>query len=229
MRQTPAKGVARLCRRKLSGRKKVLGNWTRQVLCDKTNRRRQQAKPFLLSGVPEDVSVLTNGHNEVLRHFQRSHHCARDQRLGLETPQWRVLDFHGNQLSVVELERQSGKIKKGPLVFRDCEHSFAEDLIAHRVGVVAPQLPVLTKVSCLVEAMKMGGSYELVEKLWAQFVLTAGRVNTQLDWSRDEVVLGSVNFRSHLVSFQSYIVVLLLVNSFNRNAAPNSVTSGWWA
>jgi len=33
----------------------------------------------------------------------------------------------------------------------------------------------LTKVSCLVDALKMGGSYGLIEKLWAQFVLTSGQ------------------------------------------------------
>ena len=42
----------------------------------------------------KNVSVLTHGHHEVLRHFQGSRHFARDQRLRLETPEWRVLDLH---------------------------------------------------------------------------------------------------------------------------------------
>ena len=92
---------------------------------------------------------------------------------------------------------------------RDSEHPFAEDLIADGAGVVDPQFPVLTKVSCLVDALKMGSSYELVEKLLAQFVLTAERVNTEVAWTRDEVLVGSVNLRSQFVSFQFYIVVLL--------------------
>ena len=49
----------------------------------------------------KNVSVLTHGH-----HFQGSRHFARDQRLRLETPGWRVLDFQGNPLSEDELERQ---------------------------------------------------------------------------------------------------------------------------
>ena len=69
---------------------------------------------------------------------------------------------------------------KGPLVVRDREHPFAEDLITEEADVVDPQLPVLTKVFCLVDGLKMGGSYELVEKLWTQFVLTAGPVNTKV-------------------------------------------------
>ena len=175
--------------------------------------------------MPEkSLSVLTHEHHEVLPHFQGSRHFARDQQLRLETPGWLVLDFHGFPLSEDELERQRGKIRKGPLVVRDREHPFAEDLITGEAGVVDPQLPVLTKVSYLVDALRMGGSYELIEKLWAQFVLTAGSVNTEVAWTRDEALVGSVNFRNHFVSFPVYIVVLLLVDHLNRNNAPNSVS-----
>ena len=73
------------------------------------------------------MSVLTNGHHEVLRHFQGRRHFARDQRLRLETPGWRVLDFQGNPLSEDELERQRENVQKGPLVVRDRELPFAED------------------------------------------------------------------------------------------------------
>ena len=93
------------------------------------------------------VSVLTHGHHEVLRHFQGRRHFARDQRLRLETPGWRVLDFQGKSpLSEDELERQREKIQKGLLVVRDLEHPFAEDLITDEAGVIDPQLPVLAKV-----------------------------------------------------------------------------------
>ena len=161
----------------------------------------------------KNVSVLTHGHHELLRHFRGSRHFARDKRLRLETPGWRVLDFHANPLSEDEWKRRMGKIKKGPLVVRDREHPIAEDLITDEAGFVDPQLPVLTKVSCLVHVLRMGGSYELIEKLWAQFVLTAGPVNTEVARRRDEVLLGSVNFRNHLVSFPMYIVVLLFSQS----------------
>ena len=173
------------------------------------------------------VSVLTCGHYEVLRHFQDSRHFTRDQRLRLETRGWRVLDFLGNPLSEDELERQREKIRKGPLVVRDREHPFAEDLIIDEAGVVDPQLPVLTKVSCLLDALKMGGSYGPIEKLWAQFVLTVGPVNTEVAWTRDEVLVVFVDFRNHLVSFLVHIVVLLLVYHHYWNAAPKSVASGW--
>ena len=54
----------------------------------------------------KDVSVLTHGAHEVLRHFQDVKHFACDQRLRLESPAWRVLDFEGNPFSESELERQ---------------------------------------------------------------------------------------------------------------------------
>ena len=173
------------------------------------------------------MSVLTHGHREVLRHFQGSRHFARDQSLCLETPGWRVLAFHGNPLGEDYLERQREKIRKGPLVVHDREHPFADDLITDEAGVVDPQLPVLAKVSCLVDALRMEGSHKLIEKLWAQFVLTAGSAYTEVVWTRDEVLVSSVNFRNHFVTFLIHIVVLLLDHHRYWNAAPNSVASGW--
>ena len=171
--------------------------------------------------------MLTHGHHEVLRHFQGRRHFARDQRLRLETFGWRVLDFQGNPLTEGELERQREKIQKGPLVVRDREHPFAVDLISDEAGVIAPQLPVLTKVSCLVDGLKMGGSYGLIEKLWAQFVQTAGALNREVAWTRDEVLVGSVDFQNLIVSFLIHIILLLLVNYSYWNAAPNFVASCW--
>ena len=175
----------------------------------------------------KNVSVLTHGHHEVLRHFPGSRHFARDQRLSLETPGWGVLGFHGNPLSEDEPESQREKLRRGPFVVRDREHPFAEDLITDKAGVVDPQLHVLTKVSCLVDALNMGGSYGLIEKLWAQFFLTAGPVNTEVACTGDEVLVGSVDFRNHFVSFLIHIVVLLLVNHRYWNVASNSVARGW--
>ena len=113
----------------------------------------------------KNVSVLTHGHHEVLRHSQGSRQFARDQRLRLERHRWRVLDFHGNPLNEDGLERQREKIRKGPLVVRNREHPFAENLITDEAGVVDPHSPVLTKVSCLMDMLRMEGSYELIEEL----------------------------------------------------------------
>ena len=180
LNQGPSHSPQRVETSDTSGDETDTSKWRRKILSKNTSRMKKlYAAPeldrFFVTGMSDAgnmpsyfycrvcrkiVSVLTHGHHEMSRHFQGSRHSARDQRLLLETPGWRVMDFHGNPLGKVELERQRGKIKKGPFVMRDREHAFAEELIIDEVGAVDPQLLVLTKLSCLVDALRMGGSYE---------------------------------------------------------------------
>ena len=127
----------------------------------------------------------------LMRHYQGSKHFARDQRLRLETAGWRVLDFEGNPLSESELERRREHILRGPLVVRDREYPFAEDLIVDESGALDATLPVVAKVSSI-EVLRLRGPYELVSQLWSQFTLIASRVNIEVAWSRDEVLVGIV-------------------------------------
>ena len=156
----------------------------------------------------KDVSVLTHGPHEILRQYQGVKHFARDQRLRLETPGWRVLDFEGNPLSENELERRREHILGGPLVVRDREYSFAEDLIIDESGSPDATLPVVTKVSSLIETLRLGGPYELVGQLWSQFTLIASRVNIDVAWSRDEVLVGIVPLLSPRISAHRFIVAV---------------------
>ena len=151
------------------------------------------AKPshFYCRFCREDVSVLTHGHHEILRHFQGSKYFPRDQRLMLEPPAWEVLDYEGNVLSPAEVERQREKIMRAPLVVRDREYPFSQDVTVDETGAVDPNLGVMAKVSSLIEVLRLGGSYELVYRLWAQFTLSAVRVNVDVTWSRDEVLVSS--------------------------------------
>ena len=57
-----------------------------------------QPSHFYCSNCSKDVSVFTHGPHEVLRHFQGVEILGSDQRLRLETPGWRVLDFERNHL-----------------------------------------------------------------------------------------------------------------------------------
>ena len=159
----------------------------------------------------KDVSVLTHGSSEALRHFQRIRHFARDQRLRLETPGWRVLGFDGKPLTKDELERQREKILRAPLVVRDREDPFREDLIPDASGNTEPQLPVLAKVLSLVDVLQLGGSYELVERLLERFVVTASRVIVSVAWSRNEVLVSSVCPPEHICRL---IVTCLLIDLF---------------
>ena len=139
----------------------------------------------------KDVSVLTHGHHEILRHFQGSRHFPRDQRLRLETTGWEVLDYEGYVMSPAEEERQRENTMRAPLVVRDRKYPFSEDVIVDKTGAVDPNLGVMAKVSSLIEVLRLGGSYELVYRLWAQFTLSAVRVNVDVTWSRDEILVSS--------------------------------------
>ena len=66
-------------------------------------------------------------------------------------------------------------------------------------GAPDAMLPVLAKVSSLIEVLRMGGPYELVHQLWSQFTLTASRMNIDMTWSRDEVLVG--NFLFHVSTY----------------------------
>ena len=78
-------------------------------------------------------------------HFQGVKSFARDQRLILETPGWRVLEFEGNSLSESELERQRERILQDPLIIRDRQYLFTEDLIVDDFGTRHATLPVLAR------------------------------------------------------------------------------------
>ena len=159
----------------------------------------------------KDVSVLTHGIPEVLRHFQGIRHFARDQRLRHETTGWRVLGFDGKLLTEDELERHREKNLRALLVVRDREYPLREDLIPDASGNTDPQPPVLTKVSSLVDVLQLGGSYEVVERLGEQFVLTASWVNVSVSWSRNEVLVSSVCPPEHMGML---LVTYLLIHLF---------------
>ena len=94
-----------------------------------------------------DVLVLKNSPLDVRRHFQGLKRFTLDQRLRLETPGYRVLDFEGNSLSGNELGRQKERILRCSLVTRYREYPSAEDLIVDDSGAPDAILQFLTKVS----------------------------------------------------------------------------------
>ena len=170
----------------------------------------------------KDVSVLTHGPHEILRHYQGVWHFAREQRLRLETPGWRVLEFEGNPLSEKELERRKEHILRGPLVVRNREYPFAEDLIVDESGALDATLPVVEKVSSLIEVLQLGCPYELVSQLWAQFTLIASLVNIDVAWSRDEVLVGIVLLLVATCTCSLAYWCCVLVDHIEWNVPPHS-------
>ena len=102
-------------------------------------------------------------------------------------------------MSPEEVERQRKKILSAPLVVRDREYPFSEDVIVDETGAVDPILEVMPKVSSLIEVLRLGGRFELVYPLWAQFTLSAVRVNVDVTWSRDEVLVSSYTFAPYFL------------------------------
>ena len=172
--------------------------------------------------------MLTHGHHEVLRNLQGSLHFARNQRLRLETLGWCVLDFHGNQLSQDELERQKRKSRRVPLWCVTV--SIRLRRIWSLMGLVLLTRSYQFSQKCLAWWMRWGW-----KQLWTRWeavgAVCASRRASQhwssLDSWRNSGRFSEVNFQSHFASFQINIAVLLSVNHFNRNATPNSVTHGW--
>ena len=94
-------------------------------------------------------------------------------------------------MSPAEAERQREKVMRAPLVVRDRSTHFLKTSCLTKTGSVDPNLGVMAIVSSLIEVLRLGGSYELVCRLRAQFTLSAVRVNVDFTWSRDEVLVSS--------------------------------------
>ena len=71
---------------------------------------------------------------------------------------------------------------RAPLVVRDREYLFCEDVLVDETRAVDANLGVMAKVSSLIEVLRLGGSYELVYQPWAQFTLSAVRENVDVTW-----------------------------------------------
>ena len=98
-------------------------------------------------------------------------------------------------MSPTEVERQREEIMRALLVVRDLEYPFSEDVIVDETCAVDPNLGVMAKVSSLIEVLRLGGSFELVYRLWAQFILSAVRAKVDVTWSRDEVLVSNSSLR----------------------------------
>ena len=103
-----------------------------------------------------------------------------------------------------------------PLVNREREYLFSEDVIVTDSGGVDTNLAVMAHVSPLIKVLRLGRSLELVHQVWAQLTLYAGWVNVDVTWSRDEVLVSvililkkvsvAIHVDSLLLCFQTIIL-----------------------
>ena len=157
----------------------------------------------------KNVSVLTHGISEILRHFQLIRYFLRDQRLRL--------DFEGKLLTEDVLKWQRNKILLAPLAVRNKNYPFREDLIPDASGNTDPQLVLLAKVSSLVDLLQLNGSYKLVERLRERLILTASRVDVTVAWSSNEVFVSCGFPPEHLGSLFVTILSIHLFRLFILN------------
>ena len=88
----------------------------------------------------------------------------------LETPGWRVIDLVGNLLFDEELERQKKKSFLTVFVKRDRENMFTEGLLVDQSSAADSTLPVLPRLSSLMQVMKgwqLGDCGKTLEPIFA--------------------------------------------------------------
>ena len=69
------------------------------------------------------------------------------------------------------------------------EYRFSEDVIVDETVAVDTILGIMAELSSLIEVLRLGAIKELVNQLRAQLTLSADRVNVDVRWSRDEVLV----------------------------------------
>ena len=110
---------------------------------------------------------------------------TRDHRLRLETPGWRNLDNGGNRMIDEKVEGQTDRILISPMLVRDGEYSFSQDIVVNSTGGVKVSLQILGKMSSLLKSLRLSGSFDLVHQLWAHFSLISVQVNKDVTWLRE--------------------------------------------
>ena len=94
-------------------------------------------------------------------------------------------------------------------------------------GALDATLPVVAKVSSLIEVLRLGGPYELVSQLWSQFTLIASRVNLVVAWSRDEVLVGINLLLVATYTCSPAFWCCVLVDHLEWNVPPHSCSRVW--
>ena len=135
-----------------------------------------------------------------------------------------MLDYDGNAVTPAKVGRKWKRILTVPLVVRDREYVFSQDVIVVDTGALDPNLGILAKISSLIEVLRVGRSYKLVYQNWAQFTLSSVRVNVNVTWLRDEVSV-SISICPVLSTYPVCIqFVARLLYHAQWDASPNFVS-----
>ena len=138
----------------------------------------------------KDVSVMTHGVHEILCLYQGTKHFPRHQRLRLETPVWRVVDFEGNPMRKKEVERQRERIlratsSEGYRISHFRRHDLAQFGFSRRESSRACQ------GFCFDWSIAFGRELRTGPSGVISFHSDHGQVKADVTWSRDEALVGA--------------------------------------
>ena len=137
-----------------------------------------------------DVSMLSRGAKEFVRHYSGERHWSRDVAFRVQ----QGLPVFDQLMKPLELtsEERAAYLSQGA-VDKDEGFSFPEDLLPSCTRVDST-IPLLTMVNCVAELCRWGGSYILLRKLWGNFRATLGRDNPlySLRWNRPETLVSNL-------------------------------------
>ena len=161
-----------------------------RFLCERALRSRSKAKSLLLSSL---YMWCVCANSWLLRHLE----ALSSSKTPCRKPAFRFQDTWVDG-TVFKRETHSWKWNRasaqknyeetsGETLQRLC--FFFEALIVQELCAADPQLPILSKISSLLEVSHLGGGYELVGQLCTQFSLKITCINFEICWSRNEVLV----------------------------------------
>ena len=164
---------------------------------------------FHCSFCNKDISILSKGFREPMRHFLCISHQKRDQRYHLEEHQF-IYELNGTDTipssELTEEERRIILARKpvvlsGPYPFPEDNH---QDL-SH----ITSEVPLSTLLTCVMELLRHGGNYSLLRKQWCQFRSSLGTQSglSGSSWSKSETLVS-------ILFFLSYFSLLFVIESF---------------
>ena len=140
-----------------------------------------------------DVSMLSRGAREFIRHYSGDRHWSRDVAYRVQ----QGLPVFDQLMKPLELtsEQRAAYLSQDAVDNKDEGFSFPEDLLPACTRVDST-IPLLTMVNCVAELCRWGGSYILMRKLWGNFRATLGRDNPlhNLRWNCLETLVSNLDF-----------------------------------
>ena len=139
-----------------------------------------------------DVSMLSRGAKEFIRHYSGDRHWSRDVAYRVQ----QGLPVFDQLMKPLELtsEQRAAYLSQDAVDIKDEGFSFPEDLLPACTRVDST-IPLLTMVNCVAELCRWGGCYILMRKLWGNFRATLGRDNPlhNLRWNCPETVVSNLD------------------------------------